>query len=228
MRVNPHTCLILSRYYGSVSTEATGNKRGPYASTVRRRETISSAAMDIVVTLGHEAMTTALIAERSGIAEATVLYHFPTRDHLLVAALERADDETNIEAGRASFDLDRLRNSDGLVNGSMNLSRLLTVLRGHSSSPEHPAHAYFQRRNTKAIGIYTDLIARRQQDGLAHPSIDPASVALQLLALWDGLTVLHLANPELPIGDLLVDGYRRLAGENWMHAQRAMFDAFGD
>ena len=36
-----------------------------------------------------QALTTAAVAQRAGMSERTMLYHLPTRDHLLVAALER-------------------------------------------------------------------------------------------------------------------------------------------
>ena len=42
-----------------------------------------------------------VVAARSGCSEPTVVYHYPTKDHLLVAALERMDDlEAEIQALR--------------------------------------------------------------------------------------------------------------------------------
>ena len=68
-----------------------GRTRGQGAKTPERRAAIARAALDIVTEVGHRALTTAEVAARAGLSERAMLYHFPTRDHLLVAALELAD-----------------------------------------------------------------------------------------------------------------------------------------
>lgn len=193
-------------------------KRGPYARTTERRAQIADAVLAIVDAEGHDAVTTALVAEKSGIAEATVLYHFPTKDHLLVAALQRADDLSELQVDLdVDLDLDLLRQvASEALEGEARRHRLLVVMRGKSATPEHPAVEYFERRLAHSLEIYVRLIERRQKAGLAHPAVDPRSVALQLLALWDGLSTIYYTDESIDLGELLVEGYRRLAGENVM------------
>jgi AcrR family transcriptional regulator len=204
-------------------TQATTVKRGPYARSHQRRQTISQAVLALIDEVGHDGVTTALVSERSRTNEATVLYHYPTKDHLLVAALERADE---VKAGATGAEDPDIRLDPAVLRETANLEilenerrvRLYQMMRGQAATPGHPAAEYFTRRNVHAVAIYTRLIKRRQADGLAHPSLDPRLVAQQFLALWEGLGNLSLHDPSLDVGSALVDGLRRLSGENWMSA----------
>jgi AcrR family transcriptional regulator len=209
-------------------TTTPATKRGPYARSQQRREQVAAAVLELVDELGLEGVTTAAVATRSGINEATVLYHFPTKDHLLVAGAERADELSaagaHLDEDDVRLDLDALRDLRGGLLQDERRIRLFQVLKGQASNPEHPAAAYIARRNERTLEIYTRLIARRQADGIAHPGLDPAQVALQVFALWEGLTALWLLDPSIDVGKLLVDGIRRLTGEPWMNALATLTD----
>ena len=73
--------------------EALTQKRGPYARTLVRRRHIAAVVLQLVDEIGPESLTTNQVAERSKTPETTLLYHFPSRDDLLVAALELADEQ---------------------------------------------------------------------------------------------------------------------------------------
>ncbi|WP_177232214.1 TetR/AcrR family transcriptional regulator [Agromyces sp. CF514] len=204
-----------------MSTIAT--KRGPYARTQQRREQIARAVLDIVEELGHEAVTIALVAERSDTSEATVLYHFPSRDHLLVAALaysdRMSDEKTHASESDEPFSLEEFHASIEAGGYDGNLVRLLLVMKGQTATADHPAAAYFAGRYETQIGIFTRLIAGRQRDGYALAALDARQIAVQLVAVWDGLTNLWLTDPGFSIADLVIDAYRRLAGENIVEAR---------
>jgi len=209
-----------------VSTVAT--KRGPYARTRQRREEIARVVLDIVEESGHDSVTIALVSERSATPEATVLYHFPSRDHLLIAALQMSDQlivaEAHADDEDAVLSLDQLRETVASIQVSGNVPRLLLLLRGQTATPDHPAIAYFAERYARQIAIFAKLVARRQRDGFAHPGLDPHLVATQLVATWDGLTTRWLTDPTFDVADVLLDAYRRLAGENIIDA-RALVSA---
>jgi hypothetical protein len=40
--------------------------------------------------------------------------------------------------------------------------------------------------------------------------------ARQVIALWDGLNSMRIHRRDFDVGQALVDGVRRLTGENWM------------
>jgi AcrR family transcriptional regulator len=214
-----------------VSTAAT-TKRGPYARTQQRRDEIARAVLDIIEESGHESVTIAMVAERSGASEATVLYHFPSRDHLLVAALQRSDDLSSelidFEGGDVALSLDDFRRTALPGTRGDHVIRLLLTLKGQATTPEHPAAAYFTARNARQIEIFTRLIARRQRDGFAHPGLDPRRTAIEVIAIWDGLTALWLTDPSFDVADMLIDAYRRLAGENVVELRKLLTsDQFG-
>jgi AcrR family transcriptional regulator len=167
-------------------------------------------------------VTIALVAARTDISEATILYHFPSRDHLLVAALERSDAEEaaagHVDDDDAELSLEDFRASIAADPRVDRRARLLLVLKGQTATPDHPAVEYFAARNRRQLEIFTRLIARRQRLGFAHAALDPRQVALQLIATWDGLTALRLTDPTFDLADVLLDAYRRLAGENVVEA----------
>ena len=205
-------------------TTAVSPKRGRYARSHQRREQIAQAVLELVDELGHEGVTTALVAARSGISEPTVLYHFPTKDHLLVAALERADDIDADLAGadieNLTLDLDALR---AVANSELrhheHRVRLFVMLGGLAATPGHPAASYLARRQRRAVEIFAALITERQRAGLAHPGLDPQDTARQVVALRHGLVSQWAQDRGINVGAALATGVRRLTGENWMQAR---------
>jgi AcrR family transcriptional regulator len=212
-----------------VVNTAPPRKRGTYQRGRERREQIALAVLELVDELGHDGVTTAQVAARCGLAEASVLYHYPTKDHLLVAALERMDDFDAELAGlddeEQVLDLAALEAvAAPTAPTADNRLRLFVMLKGQTATPGHPAAEYFVRRVARQVAVFGRLIADRQRAGLAHPGLDPQAVARQVVALWEGLTFLWLADPSFAIGHSLVDGVRRLTGENWMRALAVLND----
>ncbi|GAA3384023.1 TetR/AcrR family transcriptional regulator [Cryptosporangium minutisporangium] len=207
---------------------APSRKRGSYQRGRERREQIALAVVDLVDEVGHDGVTTAQVAARCGFAETSVLYHYPTKDHLLVAALERIDDfEAELVRldEQQMLDLDALRAvADPIQSSGDHRLRLFVMLKGQAATPGHPAAEYFAQRTERQVTIFGRLIAGRQQAGLAHPGLDPRATARQVVALWEGLTFMRLVDSDFDIGRALIDGVRRLTGENWMRALAALND----
>ncbi|CAI7977219.1 MULTISPECIES: TetR/AcrR family transcriptional regulator [Parafrankia] len=210
-----------------------GRARGRYARTAGRRREIAQAVLDLVEEKGHAGVTTAEVARRAGTSEATVLYHYPSRDHLLVAALERDEELTVLQAerdgvrpaaGLAGLDLDVLGEHAQAAARRESLLRLRVALAGLAATPGHPAADYFARHRRVAIETYAGLVAERQRRGQAHPSLDPVEVARQVMATWEGLNAQWLLAPDFDLGATLVSAFRRLSGQNWMEAARAVLE----
>lgn len=183
--------------------------------------------LELVEEAGHVALTIAQVAERSGTAVATVLYHFPTKDHLLVHAVRVADEialaAAGLESDTAVIDPAAMLviATSGVMADEHRL-RLFEALKGSSADPGHPAAAYFAHRQEQALAIFTRLIVHRQQQGMAHPDFDPELVALQIHALFEGLTGMWMHDRTLDVGRAMAEGVRRLSGENWMMAMRSI------
>ena len=55
-------------------------KRGSYAKSELRKQAISEAALALIMERGHRAVTVAEVADRAGVSEPSVFYHFPTKE----------------------------------------------------------------------------------------------------------------------------------------------------
>lgn len=194
-------------------------KRKPNARSLEKRERIARAVIELVDELGHENVTTARVADRSGVAEATVLYHFATKDHLLVAGQTFLDDEQIASLGLAGgavteqteFRSEEFAQFDAVDD---NRARLYLTIKGMSSVPGHPAHEYYADRIQRQVAMFTTLVRGRIAAGVAHPDIDPESAARQIMALWEGLGQMWMCDRTFSVGELLSSGIRRITGEN--------------
>ncbi len=202
--------------------------RGRYAKTAETRATLARAALEIVYEKGHAALTTAEVAQRAGVSETTRFYHFPTRDHLLVAALELADHDSE-----ARYSLSREREDAGwntvfgaIARDGMGRNRavllLFTALSAEAPNPDHPAHDYFKRHNAGNVRAFAEGIRRRQAQGLAHPDLDPDAVARQLQGIWRGLQSQWLVEPSFDLADEVQQAFRMLSGQTAMETKQAI------
>jgi AcrR family transcriptional regulator len=161
-----------------------------------RRAAIVAAALEVFAERGYKAASLARIADRVGITHQAVLYHFLTKQQLLVAALEERDREDRIwwaaqasESGQGFLEL-----CQRLVEHNMQRPayvRMFTVLAGDSVTEEHPAHGFFQARYERLrqqLGPQLDAAYRRA--GRRGPSI------AVVLAILDGLQLQWLLEPD--------------------------------
>ena len=208
-----------------MSTTSTGS-RGPYARSAERRRSIARAVLDTVREKGHDRVTTAETARRAGTSEATALYHFPTKEHLLVAALELSDEESALRPFTTDpgMGLDELRTFVDTTTERAHIMRLHTALLGRATSPDHPAQEFLARHNREAVAHVARVVRHRQRAGTAHPGFDAVEVARQFLATWDGLQAQWLLDPSFDFGDHLVQAFRRLTGQNWMEGRAVLLD----
>jgi len=201
-------------------------KRGPYAKTRVRRAAIAAAALSLVNESGDTGVGIAEVAERTGMTEATVAYHFPTRDHLLVAALEEADEvNRRVFEGTGGQDMDLAEVVASLADTSAShphRMRLYTSQAANAADPDHPAHAWFKNHQEGTRAYFSWMMRRDQAMGRAHAEVDPDQFARQMIALWDGLQMQKLADPSLDLPAQVTDAYRRLARMDLMQARRAL------
>ncbi len=211
----------------------TPSKRGPYAKSAEKRAAIAKAAYDVVMEVGHPQLTTAAVAAKAGMLERTMLYHFPTRDHLLVAAidyfeghLETGDGERGRERPLATPD--QFRDLiDTLAQRSPSEDKRLQLqvaLASAAQDPAHPAHAFFQRHYERVMAEMVELMKARQAAGLAHPDRDPVRMARQFIAVWDGLQQNWLIRRDFDLTEEITEAFREISGQNAMEARAAVQD----
>src|SRR4051812_33972563 len=174
--------------------------RGTYAKGRERREAILAAANDLFAAQGFRGASLSAIAARVGLSEAGVLHHFPSKEHLLLELLHL---RTERDAERVAQALERHEGYLAALlalcrenESTPGLVRLFTILAAESVDPDHPAHDWTIERYRALRGRVTEHLRAEQAAGRVDPGLDPALVAPQLLAMFDGLQLQWLLDPD--------------------------------
>jgi AcrR family transcriptional regulator len=162
-----------------------------------RREEILAAAMELVSVAGFNGVSLDSFAEACGMTKAGLLHHFPSKEELLTAVLERRDelDMATIILGQMEPTTDARTSREVLTRlvqrniRQKQLVQLYTVLSAEALDPSHPAHGYFQDR------LVTARTTLERRLFAWHPQ--PSIVAIQLLAFLDGLQLNWLRDPTI-------------------------------
>ena len=174
-------------------TTASERRRLPPA---ERREEILAAATELIAASGFNGVPLAAFAAACGLTKAGLLHHFPSKEDLLIAVLQRRDelDAAAVTGGSepaADAAASRAMMTD-LVRRNLtqrSIVQLYTVLSAEALDPAHPAHDYFRQR----LRASRALLAR--QVYAWHP--EPDRAAVELLAFLDGLQLNWLRDPGI-------------------------------
>jgi len=171
-----------------------------YAKGRERREEILRVAGELFADRGYRGTSLTQIAQRAGLTDAGLLHHFPSKQSLLLAVLERRDEADGAEVRRAVGDtrtpIEALvelcrRNAE-----TPQLVQLFTVMAAESLDERHPGHqAFVERYRARRRGT-AQLLADAQRAGLVDPGLDPDRLAAQVLAMFDGLQLQWLRDPD--------------------------------
>lgn len=170
--------------------EVPGNRRNSPKGE-RRKAEIIAAAMQAVARAGYEKCTIATIAADVGLTVAGLLHHFPSKDELLIAILEKRDADARefVERGEKGWTaflrsiVDMLR--DNLDNPG--LVAAFALLAVESLHKDHPAADWFANRSTAIVAAISERLQEGIEDGTLEASVDTVSVAYEILAVLDGL-----------------------------------------
>lgn len=188
-------------------TDTTGRpRRGPrgeYAKTGAKREAILDAALRVFAESGYRAGSLREISARVGMSEAGLLHHFPNKEALLAAVLDRRDGD-DLARARVAFDsedgadtlhvLVELADHNASVPGVV---ELYCTLSAEATSPDHPAHEYFVGRYDWVRDVVGRAFERIAREGRLREGVEPARAAVATLALMDGLQVQWLLNRDI-------------------------------
>ncbi|WP_454809348.1 TetR/AcrR family transcriptional regulator [Paenarthrobacter nitroguajacolicus] len=173
--------------------------RGAYAKTEGRRKQIIDAATAVFATHGYSGGSLRQISKDLSLSFTSLMHHFPSKELLLEAVLEQADQT-------ATAEFEERRQVDGLAAavlwlaeynlGHPQLLRLLAVLSAEASSQGHPAHDWFKDRYTNLRQAFADHIRADQAKGRIDAATDPDLAAVSILAGWDGTQLQWLIDPS--------------------------------
>lgn len=159
---------------------------------------------------GFRSGSLAEVAEQAGVTAAGILYHFGSKDELLLAVIRDRDLrqvpillELATVGGLASL-TGAVRFAE-IAEAEPNLMALHTVLEIESLDPDSPAHEYFQTRNRVLLDGISATLLESQLAGEIRTDVDPTRIARQILAFEYGAAVLWLKNPDASLTEMYRD-----------------------
>lgn len=175
-------------------------RRSPRGET-RRAEIIDAAAREFAQH-GFHGASIASVADRVGITQSGLLHHFPSKEALLDAVVQRRFAEDSELADRLGLgEASPLGGYDTLV--ARNIAdptwvQFLMVITADGLTEENPAHELIRHRYDLVRQRMRDRIATHEGDAYALPEhLDPDDVASLLLAALDGLQLQWLYDPSV-------------------------------
>ena len=177
-----------------------GPKRGSTTEQGRtRREQILDVAMDAFARRGYRGASMAQIAESVGITQPGLLHHFPSKQQLLLGIFEHYESRNLAKFQAVMEDRsfgDGLREVARQHEEDPSFIRFFTTLTAEALDSEHPAHDWFIERYRGVRGHWSESIRREQAAGRLKEGLDPELLADVLIAVFDGLELQHLREPD--------------------------------
>ena len=171
--------------------------RGHYRKSAERRRRIVLAAAQVFSRDGYRGATIRQIAAEAGMSPSSLLHFFGSKQELLWATMAHRDAHkfTGATPGARGFP-DRVVGQAVANEEIPHLIQLYAVLSAESATRDHPAQEYFASRFAQVrAGIAAEFEAL-DAVGLLRPGVDPESAAVTVVALWDGVQLHSLHDPE--------------------------------
>jgi AcrR family transcriptional regulator len=166
----------------------------PVRSAVDRRSAILDAAIAVIARRGVRGFRVEQVAEEAGVAVSLLYYYFGSRNGLVQATLEHANERAaaTIRAGgsgRETVELTLLAELDPEARDT-------SVVWGEvlaSAVFEGELREQLRDATGTWTGLVADAIAAGVADGSIPPGVDPGPAAERLTAMVDGLSARWLA-----------------------------------
>jgi AcrR family transcriptional regulator len=166
------------------------------------RARILAAAYTIFAERGYHAATLDSIARASGLTRAGLLHHFAGKQELLLALLDKRDEELEVlrigggptnTAGELLVSIETMIRS---ILAQRELVALAHALSAEAGDADHPAHEWLARRYERLRASLAEAFEASFRTGELEPRADPALLAALSLAATEGLEAQWLADPQ--------------------------------
>jgi AcrR family transcriptional regulator len=165
-----------------------------------RRGEILEAAMRRFASDGYQNAAIGDIARDVGLSLPGLLHHFPSKEQLLLAVLDKRDQDGVLAMGRLPTDIeDLLSRLVELCKKNVEIAevvRAFAVLNGESLTKDHPATRWFIERARQLQLEIGNIFERAAMEGRVRAGLNGAALATELIAVMDGLQALWLRDPE--------------------------------
>lgn len=156
-----------------------------------KRSAIIEAASALFAELGYRGTSIARVAREVGLTDAGVLYHFKTKEELLLGVLERYGQmvEEGLAASQVSgIDLLRtVREWGAGMEAQPEISMLLIHLTTEHLTDDSPARRFLQKSYRRGLDRYRRAFTEAAANGDLRADVDPDAEAADLIAHLDGI-----------------------------------------
>lgn len=156
------------------------------------QDRILDAAEAVFAQKGYRGGALNDVAVAAGYTRAGLLHHYPSKEALLLAILERRDQRLHamesISAEDSIFDV--LEKFPAMARQLLDLRILIElghIVTAEAASPDHPAHAWCVARERQLREDLTGSIDRAKQRGELRRDVDSATLGALVLASIEGL-----------------------------------------
>lgn len=186
---------------------ATAKQRGPYAKTAALQLRILEACIELFGQTGFNNLTMKEVAAKVGISHTGLLHHFANKDELLWGVLKLRDHRRKeffsthgVTGVKMPEDVDTIKallKAVGVNELQPGMVELHIKLSAEATSPDHPAHEYYQERYKSAVDLYTQAFATLAAHGEVNSDMPPEDLAVAFVAFTDGLQIQWLYDRDM-------------------------------
>lgn len=183
---------------------ASRGPRGPYSTGIARRRQIVDEAVRLFGSVGYNGGSLRKIAQEVGISPAAISRHFASKEELLMAVLERWDEEVTAQQDEQGEGLEvwlRLRQNLQYHEDNRNMLALFLTVASEATSEAHPAHDFMRNRYTWAVRRLREGL----QDAVDREEVRPMTEdevlheSRSFLAFVDGIELQYLLRDDFSL-----------------------------
>jgi AcrR family transcriptional regulator len=167
-----------------------------------RRQRILAVAERLLARNGWRTTSLAQIAKEAGVTPAGLLHHFESKEQLLNAVLDARDADDDAHADRSGDLITELSRVPERFERAPELVGTFAVLLAENIAPDAPLHDRLHKRYQDAVDIITSIIERGQRNGNYRPDVNAANKAVEILAFINGMEILWLLDPSIPLTEV--------------------------
>ncbi len=156
---------------------------------------------------GYRGGALADVAEKVDLSPAGILYHFGSKEELLLAVIAERDRRAGDTIASASEPrgIEALRATVRFAEQSESergLAALHTVLQVEGIEPDAVTHGYFLARSRFLRELVTEVLGDAKALGEVRADLDCTAKAAEVVAFLEGAAIVWLMDPEVSLVDL--------------------------